>query len=65
MCMAVRWLSTRARASCSSDTSYFRLYAITGMVTVIPWFPLPELLIAGSVHPAILASDAAAVMAMA
>ena len=33
-----------------------------GIVTVMPWFPLPELLIAGSVHPAIRASEAAAVI---
>ena len=35
------------------------------MLTVMPWLPLPELLIAGKVHPAILASEAAAVNAMA
>ncbi len=34
---------------------------MTGIVTVMPWLPLPELLMAGSVQPAILASDAAAV----
>ena len=63
--MAIRLLIISALASFSSETSYFNAYAMTGMLTVIPWFPLPELLIAGNVHPAILASEAAAVSAMA
>ena len=35
------------------------------MLTVIPWLPLPLFDIAGRVHPAILASAAAAVMPIA
>ena len=38
---------------------------MTGTLTVMPWLPLPELLMAASVQPAILASDAAAVSAIA
>ena len=38
---------------------------MTGMLTVMPWFPLPLLDIAGRVDPAIRASDAAAVKPMA
>ena len=35
------------------------------MLTVMPWLPLPLLLMAGRVLPAIRASDAAAVIPMA
>ena len=65
MWMAIRLLSINALARVSSSVPCLSAYAMTGMLTVIPWFPLPELLIAGNVHPAILASDAAAVRAIA
>ena len=38
---------------------------MTGMLAVMPWFPLPLLLMAGRVLPAIRASEAAAVRPMA
>src|SRR5690554_4036230 len=62
--IAIRWLRTSALAKLSWFAPIFSANAITGIVTVIPWFPLPELLIAGRVLPAILASEAAAVRAI-
>ena len=63
--MATRLLRISALASLSSSTLYMFAYAITGMLTVMPWLPLPLLDIAGRVHPAMRASAAAAVMPMA
>ena len=40
-------------------------YTIIGTETVIPWFPLPELITTGSSHPLILASEPAAAIAFA
>ena len=38
---------------------------MTGMVTVMPWLPLPELMMTGMGQPLILASDPAAALAQA
>ena len=47
--------------SCSSVASQSFAKLTTGMVQVMPWFPLPELLITAIGQPPILASQAAEV----
>ena len=65
-----RWIAVRleianARYSFSLLLFSSMAYSTTGTHTVIPWFPLPELMMTGSSHPPILASEAAAALARA
>ncbi len=63
--IVIRSLRATALTKVSSLTPSFSAAAITGKVAVNPWFPLPAVLITGSVHPSILASTPAAVNPMA
>ena len=56
--IAVRLLITSARISSSSVLWFSLANTTTGMVVQIPWFPLPLLLITGTMAPAIRASQA-------
>ena len=49
-----------ARSIFSSSMSSQRAAATTGMVAVMPWLPLPELIITGSTQPFMRASLPAA-----
>ena len=60
--IVVRSESAIARYMVSSSTPSSVAYTMTGTEAVIPWFPLPELMITGSSHPFIRASDPAAAM---
>ena len=55
-------LNARLRYSASVLLFIASAAIITGTVAVNPWFPLPATLITDLVHPAILASTAAAVV---
>ena len=61
MWMATRFDRMSARASGSSAMPFLSAKAMMGMDTVMPWLPLPLLDMAGSVQPAMRASEAAAV----
>ena len=63
--MAVRFEMTRARYSFSLPQLSSFAYSITGMDAVMPWFPLPELMMTGSSQPFIRASLPAAALALA
>ena len=54
---AIRLLTTSALYSLSWESSILFYKSITGRETVIPWFPLPELMTTGREQPLIRASE--------
>ena len=61
MYMLVRWLRINARMVCSSVALMSFAKLTTGMVAVMPWLPLPLLLITATGAPPMRASQAAEV----